>query len=278
MAAPAAGGERGEGGPVPEYLAARLHQLDRLIPAVMADEGAWPAADAFAGQAPLGALADGFAAGVSLEDLRSERAALAAAATGNGLAFGADERQELPLGDDSRRELQGYIESQRWTAGYIERQRERRSEREMRPEKLAARLAVTAKRGEGFFYLSGQRLASETASVLVAELPKIAPKVQELYLGAALYDLGELGWGPVAALARVHPLSKLYLGSNDIGDAGVVGMHTSNPNHNWNPGVFVERPCVAALVAALAGSPTLQLLGAARAISTPHDLIARGCL
>lgn len=71
----------------------------------------------------------------------------------------------------------------------------------------------------------------------MAELPKIAPKVQELYLGAALYDLGERGWGPVAALARVHPLSKIYLGSNDIGDVGV-----------------------AALVAAVAGSPALQLL------------------
>lgn len=67
-----AGGGGGEAQAVPADLAARLHQLDRLIPAVLTDDGAAMAA------LPPGPLADAFAAGVSLEDLRSERAALAA--------------------------------------------------------------------------------------------------------------------------------------------------------------------------------------------------------
>jgi hypothetical protein len=205
--------------PVPAELAARLHQLDRVIPEVVAS-----ADDHGDGDNGL------------LRQLRAERAALAAAATGNGQPFEAPARQELPPGTP-RRPGAGYDEEEPWTTGYIRRQNERRSERAMRVEKLDARLAITAKRREDFLYLSGQRLAPETAEHLAQQLPRAAPRVHELYLASALYDLGASGWQPVVGLAQRHRLSKLYLGSNDIGTDGAV-----------------------ALAAALSGSPTLQVL------------------
>jgi hypothetical protein len=131
----------------------------------------------------------------------------------------------------------GYVDEDRWTAGYIQRQKEHRSERAMRPEKLEARLAITAKRHEEYLYLSGQRLSAETAEHLAAELARSAPRVHELYLSSALYDLGKPGWYPIVRLGRVHRLTKLYLGQNDIGTAGVKE-----------------------LVSAFRGSSTLQLL------------------
>ena len=198
--------------PVPPELAVRLHQLDREIPAAEAELEGASRVDV-------------------LRELRAERAALAAAATGNGLALEDPQRSELPAGCGSHPRELGPQSARRqplaapaWTRGYIERQRERRTEREMRPEKLLTRLGVTQKRRETFFYLSGQRLAAETAARLVDELPRLAPQVRDLYLGQALYELGEKGWAPVAALLRTHPLNKVYLGSNDLGDAGVTAL------------------------------------------------------
>ena len=158
--------------------------------------------------------------GLLLPQMRAQRAATAAASA----AGTADHRA-------------GYVEAERWTAGYIQRQQERRSERAMRVEKLDARLAITAKRREEFLYLSGQRLGAEAAEHLATALARCAPRVHEIYLSSALYDLGKSGWYPIASLARHHRLTKLYLGQNDIGTEGVEE-----------------------LVSALRGSPTLQML------------------
>jgi hypothetical protein len=123
-------------------------------------------------------------------------------------------------------------------AGYIDEQQARRSERAMRPEKLAVRLEVAARRRDRFLYLAGQRLSAEAAQSLAAQLPRAAPRVRELFLGGSLYDLGRRGWGPVVSLVGgPHPLGRLYLGSNDLGDTGAQ-----------------------ALAQALAGNTTLQLL------------------
>ena len=152
-----------------------------------------------------------------LTQMRAQRAATAAAGT-------ADHRA-------------GYVEAERWTAGYIQRQQERRSERAMRVEKLDARLTITAKRREEFLYLSGQRLGAEAAEHLATALARCAPRVHEIYLSSALYDLGKSGWYPIVSLARHHRITKLYLGQNDIGTEGVE-----------------------ALASAFRGSPTLQML------------------
>eukprot|EP01043_Picozoa_sp_COSAG02_P050272 COSAG02_NODE_5149_length_4589_cov_52.640757_4_plen_349_part_00 len=165
----------------------------------------------------------GVAAGVGgvLPQLRAERAASAVAAAAQAT-------------DDHRA---GYVDEDLWTAGYIQRQKERRSARAMQPEKLKARLVITAKRHEEYLYLSGQRLSAEAADYLASELVRSAPRVHELYLSSALYDLGKLGWYPIVRLGRDDRLTKLYLGQNDIGTEGVQE-----------------------LVSAFRGSSTLQVL------------------